>query len=160
MRLLFLLDRAGEPCTGGAPPGAYRLMRGQTRLQALDFWVRNPDYLADELITEYEADTSATWALEAAREIFTSREPAIRRLPMLKWRFGAYEPLDDTLAIMISRRLVVDVPTRAAPACASTCTGSRTPDTTSPSSSWPPTRFSPGRRAREPGCPSRRQRGR
>ncbi len=72
--------------------------------------MRNPDYLADELITEYEKDQSKTWALTLARQIFDSREPRIRRLPMLKWRFGAYEFLDDTLAVMVSRRLVTHRP--------------------------------------------------
>ena len=85
-------------------------MRGQARLQALDFWVRNPDYLADELISDYENDRTKAWALEAARLILGSREPAIRRLPMLKWRFGAWEPFDDVLAVMVSRRLVVHRP--------------------------------------------------
>jgi hypothetical protein len=110
VRILFLLDRAGEPPGDGAPAEAYSLMRGQTRLQALDFWMRNPDYVADELIDVYERDTTQTWALATAREIFASREPSVRRLPMLKWRFGAYEMLDDTLSIMVSRRLVTHRP--------------------------------------------------
>jgi hypothetical protein len=33
-------------------------MRSQLRLQALDFWLRNPDYLADELLNEYDASDS------------------------------------------------------------------------------------------------------
>jgi hypothetical protein len=108
--VLFILDRAGEPAAGNAPDNAYRLMRGQARLQALDFWMRNPDYLADELLGIFDADRSQTWALRTAQTIFTDREPAIRRLPMAKWRFGAYERLDDTLAIMTSRGLVVHKP--------------------------------------------------
>jgi hypothetical protein len=107
VRVLFILDRAGEIPGATAPEGAYRQMRGQARLQALDFWVRNPDYLADELISDYEIDGRKLWALDAARQILGSCEPAIRRLPMLKWRFGAWEPLDDVLAVMVSRKLVV-----------------------------------------------------
>jgi hypothetical protein len=110
VRLLFVLDRAGAALADTAPEGAHRQMRGQTRLQALDFWMRNPDYLADELISDYEADNTKGWALAAAHAILGSREPAIRRLPMLKWRFGAWEPLDDTLAVMTSRRLVTHRP--------------------------------------------------
>lgn len=110
VRVLFIFDRAGEPPGADTLAGAYSLMRSQVRLQKLDFWMRNPDYLADELITEYMKDKSQTWALETAREILDSREPAIRRLPMLKWRFGAFEKLDDTLAIMTSRRLVIHQP--------------------------------------------------
>lgn len=107
VRVLFILDRCGETPVDTAPDGAYRQMRGQTRLQALDFWMRNPDYLADELITDYLNDETKTWALVAARTILDQREPTIRRLPMLKWRFGAWEPLDDVLAVMIARKLVV-----------------------------------------------------
>jgi hypothetical protein len=72
--------------------------------------MRNPDYLADELISEYLKDSSQAWAIKTARDILDSREPAIRRLPMLKWRYGAFEKLDDTLAIMTSRHLVVHEP--------------------------------------------------
>jgi hypothetical protein len=114
VRVLYIFDRAGEPPSDDAPAGAYKVMRGQMRLQKLDFWMRNPDYLADELISEYVKDKSQTWALDTARQIVDSREPAIRRLPMLKWRYGAFEKLDDTLAIMTSRRLVIHDP-RAGP---------------------------------------------
>lgn len=108
--MLFILDRAGEPAADNAPENTHRLMRGQARLQALDFWMRNPDYLADELLDIYDADRSQNWALTTAQGIFADREPAIRRLPMAKWRFGAYERLDDTLAIMTSRGLVIHQP--------------------------------------------------
>ena len=53
VRVLFLMDRAGEPKGPGAPPETHRLMRGQMRLQALDFWLRNPDYLAYELLARF-----------------------------------------------------------------------------------------------------------
>lgn len=110
VRVLFILDRAGAPVGQHAPEGACRLMRGQVRLQALDFWMRNPDYLADELLDVYDDDHGQTWALDTAKAIFDDREPAIRRLPMAKWRFGAYERLDDTLSILTSRRLLVHQP--------------------------------------------------
>jgi hypothetical protein len=80
-------------------------MRSQLRLQALDFWLRNPDYLADELLNEYER-TSEQDLVEEARAILDSREPEVRRLPMTKYRFGAYEPLDDVLAPLVTYGLV------------------------------------------------------
>lgn len=110
VRVLFLMDRAGEPKGPGAPPEAHRLMRGQMRLQALDFWLRNPDYLAYELLARFDSDRSEAWALQAAEEILATREPEIRRLPMPKWRHGAFERLDDTLAVLTCRRLVVHRP--------------------------------------------------
>lgn len=55
IRLLALLRQAGEAADGpGDPPGAVLVVRSELRLQALDFWLRNPDYLADELINEVE----------------------------------------------------------------------------------------------------------
>lgn len=110
VRILFLMDRAGEPPGDAAPEGAYSLMRGQTRLQALDFWLRNPDYLAYELLTEFHLDPAKRWALSAAGEILGTREPEIRRLPMAKYRHGAFERLDDSLAVLTCRRMVVHEP--------------------------------------------------
>jgi hypothetical protein len=75
-------------------------------LQALDFWVRNPDYLADELLNEFEAGRMDRHELEMAESILRSDEPDIRRFPMVRWLYGAYEPLDDALAILVSAGLV------------------------------------------------------
>ena len=50
MRLLLLLVAAGDPvdqAASGTPEGATHVIRGQMRLQALDFWLRYPDYLAN-----------------------------------------------------------------------------------------------------------------
>lgn len=80
-------------------------MRSQLRLQALDFWLRNPDYLADELLNEYERRDEPD-LIDEARAILDSREPEVRRLPMTKYRFGAYEPLDDVLAPLVTYGLV------------------------------------------------------
>jgi hypothetical protein len=49
------------------------VVRTQVRLQKLDFWLRNPDYLADELLTKYEATTEAR-LLELAGRILDSEE--------------------------------------------------------------------------------------
>lgn len=67
--------------------------------------MRNPDYLAEELLDVFEAKRNQHY-LDAAKEIFRAEEPDIRRFPMIRWKFGAYERLDDTLAILKSRKLV------------------------------------------------------
>jgi hypothetical protein len=74
-------------------------------LQALDFWMRNPDYLADELLNQYERTNDASF-VEDARRILDDREPEVRRLPMTKYLRGAYEPLDDVLAPLVTYGLV------------------------------------------------------
>jgi hypothetical protein len=105
VRVLFLIRHCGLAPGPHAPEGAIREMRSQLRVQALDFWMRNPDYLADELLNEFDTSRSAE-DLDAAREILAAREPEVRRLPMTKYLFGAFEPLDDVLAPMVAYGLL------------------------------------------------------
>ncbi|MEU5970512.1 hypothetical protein [Streptomyces globisporus] len=111
VRLLLLIRGAGQKPTDLdlADPGlgtAVGVVRTQVRLQKLDFWLRNPDYLADELLTDYETSKEPA-LLELAGQILDSEEPEVRRYPMLRHHFGAYEPLDDALAVLRSSGLVV-----------------------------------------------------
>ena len=96
--------------TGGETPriktaDEVLIFAGHTRLNAFDFWMRYPDYLADELIERYD-QTGDDSLLEQAENIFSEDEPDLRRLPMIRWRFGAYEKMDDALAILTSRGLI------------------------------------------------------
>lgn len=50
------------------------VLHSQSRLQALDFWMRNPDYLANELLTEFEASGELDLVM-IAQGIFDDREP-------------------------------------------------------------------------------------
>lgn len=102
VRILFLLDVAGEAPGQDAPDGVVAVIRTQTRLQALDFWLRNPDYLAGELINEFEAGRRERDALQLADEVLNSEEPDLHRYPMTRWLYGAYEPLDNALGILLS----------------------------------------------------------
>ncbi|MDE1161246.1 MAG: hypothetical protein PW792_04775 [Acidobacteriaceae bacterium] len=71
----------------------------------MDFWVRNPDYLAEELLDAYQATGYGSY-LEMAEAIFQNEEPDLRRIPMIRYFFGAYERLDDTLSLLRSRELI------------------------------------------------------
>ncbi|WP_198958192.1 MULTISPECIES: hypothetical protein [Amycolatopsis] len=109
MRLLLLITAASHAPSGEdgeVPGGAIAVVRGQLRLQKLDFWVRYPDYLANELMNEYEKAPDEPYLLVLAGEILDSEEPDLRRLPMLRHRFGAFEPLDDVLAPLVEKGLV------------------------------------------------------
>ena len=111
VRILLLIDGAAEALPGPiaddeALADAVGVVEGQTRLQKLDFWLRNPDYLADELLNDYERSGEVR-LLDLATQILDSEEPEVRRYPMLRHHFGAYEPLDDALAVLRSAGLVV-----------------------------------------------------
>lgn len=109
VRLLLLIAAAGqEPnwddCT--VPSRAVRVVHTQVRLQKLDFWVRYPDYLAHELMIEFENAPDERALLTMAKSILNSDEPDLRRLPMLRHRFGAFEHLDDALAPLVEKGLI------------------------------------------------------
>lgn len=106
MRLLACIVAGGRP----ANPDEWgeeviAVLEGQARLQALDFWMRYPDYLANELLNAYEAGGAAD-LLTTARRIFDDREPDLRHLPMIRYHFGAYEPLDNALSILRAADLI------------------------------------------------------
>ena len=114
VRILMLIDKAAEPIDGAAlaasdPPlaTAVGVVRTQVRLQKLDFWVRNPDYLANELLNDYEDGDKDPTLLQIAGEILDSEEPELRRYPMLRYLFGAYEDLEDALSILRQADLVI-----------------------------------------------------
>ncbi len=108
VRLLLLINAAAEPETEGesVPPSTVGVVHTQVRLQKLDFWVRNPDYLAYELMNEYVAAPDVPRLLELAAEILESEEPDLRRFPMLRYKYGAFEELDDALAPLVERGLL------------------------------------------------------
>lgn len=71
----------------------------------MDFWLRNPDYLA-ELVLDWSEETADPTFREQAGSIFTSKEPEARRYQMLRYRFGAYEPPGEALSVLASAGLV------------------------------------------------------
>ena len=114
VRILMLIDKAAEPVDGTTlasadPPlaTAVGVVRTQVRLQKLDFWVRNPDYLANELLNDYEEGDQDPALLQMAGEILDSEEPELRRYPMLRYLFGAYEDLEDALSVLRQPGLVI-----------------------------------------------------
>lgn len=104
IRLLFLLVHGSEPL----PPGddfSAAIFRGKTRLHAMDFWVRYPDYLAFEMINLFNSGGQQE-LLSEAEKIFQSNEPDLRRIPMIRYKFGAFERIDDALSPLVSKGLI------------------------------------------------------
>jgi hypothetical protein len=101
-RLLFILSQAGEDVGQPSPVlGAVKVIVAQKKLQKLDFFVRNPDHLAEALLDRHQATGERRW-LQEARSILDSEEPEIRRDAMAKYLYGAYEPIDTGLAPLVS----------------------------------------------------------
>ena len=108
IRLLALMRWAGGPAGApGDPANAVLAVRSELRLQALDFWLRNPDYLADELLNEVDAGQLDASYVAVAAALLTDPEPSLRHYPMPRWLYGAYEPLDDAFAHLEAYGLAV-----------------------------------------------------
>lgn len=104
LRILFVLRAGGSPVEPPTSEDAL-IFRGEARLQAFDFWMRNPDYLAAELLDLF-AETKDESYYKAAQTILDDEEPDLRRVPMVRYFFGAYERLDDALSLLRSRDLI------------------------------------------------------
>ena len=103
LRMLFLLDKAGSPVVPGGsatPAGAVAVIDSEKKLQALHFWMRNPDYLAYEILDGVEQGTLEVEWVAKAEQLLEDDEPVLRRYPMLRYLFGAFEPIDDSFSIL------------------------------------------------------------
>ena len=105
IRLLFILNAGSARHSDPSLPDVVAIFRGEAILHALDFWMRNPDYLAAEQLDLFR-NTGVKKYLAAADEIFAKEEPDLRRVPMSRYFFGAFDRLDNTLSLLRSRDLV------------------------------------------------------
>ncbi len=100
IRLLTLLSVCGEQTVESDPPGMARVIRAELRLQALDFWLRNPDYLAHQLVEKVGNGELGANYLDVAETLLNSAEPDLRWYPMPRWHYGAYEEIDDAFSLL------------------------------------------------------------
>jgi len=102
------MDVLGTPVPETCPiPDAVKCVESLTRLMKADFWLRNPDYLADELLSELEAARqSADSVFAHVTRMLGGKEPSLHRYPMAKFLYGAYERPDNALAILKSMGLM------------------------------------------------------
>jgi hypothetical protein len=104
IRLLFIFVRACDPISDH-PDGYVGLFDGKAKLHALDFWVRYPDFLAYELLNKF-SETGDSKYYYKAKDIIDSGEPDLRAIPMIRYRFGAFENLNESLSLLLSKGLV------------------------------------------------------
>ncbi|MFI1989083.1 hypothetical protein [Actinoplanes sp. NPDC020271] len=100
IRLLVILNACGEPIAVNDPAMCVAVIRAELRLQALDFWLRNPDYLAGELLTKVERGELALDYLAVVEHLLDSSEPDLHWYPMPRWHHGAYEAIDDAFSVL------------------------------------------------------------
>lgn len=108
LRLLFILTRGASVRDAPGPRGEVAVFEGITRLNAMAFWVRYPDYLANELLDLYETSRDSV-LLHAVGRIFADEEPTLRADAMIRFRYGAYEKVDTELSFLASLGLVARV---------------------------------------------------
>ncbi|MFF2308170.1 hypothetical protein ACFVVP_37390 [Streptomyces sp. NPDC058128] len=99
---MLILDRLGDACGASEdePPTAVRVIQAQRKLAKLDFLVRNPDYLADQIITACEEGRLTRDRLLDARAVLEEREPELHTYRMLRNKHGAYESMNNALAVL------------------------------------------------------------
>ncbi|MBA4788657.1 MAG: hypothetical protein H2042_03085 [Rhizobiales bacterium] len=104
LRILFILVRGSVPLD--APSDGWdNVFLGEKRALAIDFWLRYPDYLADQLLDLYQREGN-TALLDASVRIFEDEEPDVRLVRMIRWRRGAYDDLQTSLCALGYRGLV------------------------------------------------------
>lgn len=99
VRMLLILNHFGE-IDEDVNEELRLVLRTEYYIQKLDFLLRNPDYLCCELLTEIDGNRIATkekkeHVKRIIKFIFDSREPVLRRIPMDRFFYGAYESLDE-----------------------------------------------------------------
>lgn len=101
-RVLVLLDVLGTPVGANCDvEGAVAVISSLIRLQKLDFWLRNPDYLADELLTELEQNRVSLDDVQPhVQRMLNGDVPQLHAYPMERYIYGAYEFIDDALAVL------------------------------------------------------------
>ena len=101
IRIFFILYFFSEEYNNPQFSNLKRVFKTEVKLQKLDFLVRNPDYLAYELLAlAQQHDSMRTDVKEIVKNIFNTREPILRKLEMERFLFGAYEDLDDVIAFL------------------------------------------------------------
>jgi hypothetical protein len=106
VRLLVLLYVCGiRPAPDPPRDDAVAAILAESRVQALDFWLRNPDYLALELL-ELHAEAPDASLVSAAELLVEDQE---RHFPTMRHFFGAYSELDAALNLLRCYALAWDV---------------------------------------------------
>lgn len=103
-RIILILYYFSDDYVSDEHPDRRKMFKSEIKIQALNFLIRYPDYLAYELmemVKEGAIDDKES-IKNTIRDIFDNDEPVIRRQEMEKFFYGAYEDLDDVIAFFVS----------------------------------------------------------
>ena len=107
VRIFLILFFFSEECKENHMPNYKKLFETEIKLQKLDFWIRNPDYLAYSLLDiAKECSIKKQEIRDIVKKIFRDREPDIRKEEMRKLLYGAYEDLDEVISFLESVDLI------------------------------------------------------
>ncbi|MFB8374502.1 hypothetical protein [Paenibacillus taichungensis] len=103
IRIFFIIYFFGEEYHDPNRPDCCKVMQTEVKIQKLDFLLRNPDYLAYELMELLKTSTIKKSEIkDEIKQIFIENEPEVRRLEMERFFFGAYEDIDQVIAFLMS----------------------------------------------------------
>ena len=103
LRIFLILFSFAEEYSDKLRPSYKKLFKSEVKIQKIDFLLRNPDYLAYELLNIAKKDLQSKNEIkQIVNDIFRNNEPEIRRLEMERFFFGAYEDIDDVIGFLKS----------------------------------------------------------
>lgn len=80
-----------------------KVFKSEVKIQKIDFLLRNPDYLAYELIRLKDDEKFTLNDIkEDIKYIYQNDEPEVKRIEMERFFFGAYEDIDDVISFLVA----------------------------------------------------------
>ncbi|WP_196890371.1 hypothetical protein [Aureivirga marina] len=105
IRIFLIIYFFGEPINNN--PKFTRLLKSEVKIQKIHFLIRNPDYLAYELLKISEKKPNERDNIKLIVDnIFKNKEPKLKKDEMEKYFFGAYESIDEIISFLTSLDLI------------------------------------------------------
>lgn len=103
LRIFLILYYFSDDYYSPEHPDYRKVFKSEVRVQKIDFLIRNPDYLAYELLALAVREPSKQQEIKViVKLIFNTSEPQLRRMEMERFFFGAYEDIDDVIGFLKS----------------------------------------------------------
>ena len=103
LRIFLILFYFGDDYSSTEHPEYKKIFKSEVRIQKIDFLLRNPDYLAYELLVLAANDPLQKTEIGLIiKSIYQTAEPQLRRMEMERFFFGAYEDIDDVIGFLKS----------------------------------------------------------